>query len=124
VSETHDRADKVPGTFKQFVARFPELGKAHEQIAAAVEAAGPLDRKMQELIKIGLSVGAGLESGVRAHIRRALREGASPAEIEQSILLAYNTCGWPRMVAAWRWMNEQLGGQQGSDGGERAPSGA
>lgn len=98
----------LPGTFKAFIGRFPELGKAHEDIAKAVDAAGPLDRKVCELIKIGLSVGAGLESATRSHIRRAMEHGASHVEIEQAILLAMNTCGFPRTVAAWQWAQIQF----------------
>ncbi|MGE5612196.1 MAG: carboxymuconolactone decarboxylase family protein [Bacillota bacterium] len=122
MNDNDDRADKVPGTFKEFVARFPEMGKAHEQIARAVESSGPLDRKTQELIKIGLSIGAGLESAVRSHVRRAMHEGVTEAEIEQSILLAYNTCGWPRMVMAWRWASEQLARHDTSNEERCAPS--
>lgn len=100
--------EKLPGVFKQFVGKFPELGAAHEQIAKAVESYGPLDRKTIDLIKIGLSVGAGLETATRSHVRRALQHGASEQEIEQAVLLAYNTLGWPRMVAAWTWVRQQI----------------
>lgn len=100
--------EKTPGVFKQFITRFPELGEAHEAIARAVESYGPLDGKTMELIKIGLSVGAGLESATRAHVRKAMQEGANEAEIEQAVLLAYNTCGWPRTVAAWQWARQQI----------------
>lgn len=99
---------KLPGAYKQFVTKFPKLGEAHEQIAQAVESYGPLDRKTIDLIKIGLSVGAGLESAVRSHVRRALQDGATEQEIEQAVLLSYNTCGWPRMVAAWTWARQQI----------------
>jgi hypothetical protein len=54
VAEDRDPA-KLPGTFKAFITKFPALGEAHEAIAKAVDAAGPLDRKMCELVKIGLS---------------------------------------------------------------------
>ena len=100
--------EKLPGTYKQFVARFPELGEAHATIGKAVEAAGPLQRKTLELIKIGISVGAGLETAVRSHVRQALQHGATEAEIEQAVLLAYNTVGWPRMIAAWTWARQQI----------------
>ncbi len=93
----------IPETFKTFSERYPALGDAHEQIAKVVDRAGPLDRKCCELIKIGLSVGAGLETATRSHARRALEQGASRAEVEQAILLAMNTCGFPRTVAAWKW---------------------
>ncbi|HVT80390.1 MAG TPA: carboxymuconolactone decarboxylase family protein [Phycisphaerae bacterium] len=101
-------AHKIPGTFQRFVKKFPAIGKAHEDVAKAAEAAGPLDRKTCELVKIGISIGAGLESALKSHVRRALAAGASPQEIEQSILLAMNTVGFPRMVAAWSWAQEQF----------------
>ena len=99
---------KLPGTYKEFVEKFPALGKAHEDIAKAVESYGPLDRKTCEMIKIGISVGAGLETATRSHVRRAVQEGATAQEIEQAVLLAYNTCGWPRMIAAWTWARQQI----------------
>lgn len=98
----------IPRTFKAFVERFPALIDAHEAIAKTVDHAGPLDRKCCELIKIGLSVGAGLETATRSHVRRALEHGATTAEVEQAILLAMNTCGFPRTVAAWKWAQECL----------------
>src|SRR2546423_9622734 len=101
-------SQKLPGTYKQFVRRFPQLGAAHETIARAVESYGPLDRKTCELIKIGLSVGAGLETATRSHVRRALQHGATEAEIEQAVLLAYNTVGFPRMVMGWQWARQQM----------------
>ena len=102
------RPEKLPATFKDFIARFPELGEAHEKIGKAVEGYGPLDRKTCELIKIGISVGAGLETATRSHVRRAMQHGATEAEIEQAVLLAYNTCGFPRMVMGWQWARQQI----------------
>ena len=102
------KMSKVPGTFKRFVAKYPALGRAHEEVAKAAMAAGPLDRKQCELVKIGISIGAGLESALKSHIRRAREAGASKEEVEQAILLAMNTVGFPRMVAAWSWAQELL----------------
>lgn len=99
---------KVPGTYKEFVKKFPALGRAHEQVAQAVEAAGPLDAKTLALIKIGICIGAGLESALRSHVRRAMQHGATTGEIEQAILLGMNTVGFPRTVAAWRWATDQF----------------
>lgn len=98
----------APGTYKAFIEKFPALGKAHEDVAEAVAQAGPLDAKTCELIKIGLSVGAGLESAVRSHVRKAMHAGATPQEIEQAVLLAMNTLGFPRTVAAWQWAQQQI----------------
>ena len=100
--------EKLPGTYKEFVGKFPELGEAHEKIAKAVEGYGPLDRKTTELIKIGISIGAGLETATRSHVRRAMQHGATEQEIEQAVLLAYNTCGFPRTVMGWQWARQQI----------------
>jgi alkylhydroperoxidase/carboxymuconolactone decarboxylase family protein YurZ len=101
-------SSQLPGTYQQFIARFPELGEAHEATAQAVERVGPLDAKTCALIKVGVCVGAGLESALRSHVRRALQHGASEREIEQAVLLAMNTCGFPRTVAAWSWARQQI----------------
>ena len=101
-------AGNLPQTFKDFIHRYPELGRAHEDVAQAVEQYGPLDAKHCELVKIGICVGAGLESALRSHVRRAMQHGATREEIEQAILLAMNTCGFPRTVAAWQWAQVQF----------------
>ena len=102
MSNSKNDAD-VPKTFKMFVDRYPALGEAHEKIGKVVDQVGPLDRKTCELIKIGLSAGAGLETATKSHVRRAIEHSANREEIEQAILLAMNTCGFPRTVAAWKW---------------------
>ncbi len=99
---------KLPGTFRRFSAKFPELAAAHDAMTDAALAAGPLDAKTAALVKIGISLGAGLESAVRSHVRRAGEAGATPAEIEQAILLAMTTVGFPRTVAAWSWALAQF----------------
>jgi AhpD family alkylhydroperoxidase len=105
---SQEQRPKLPGTYKAFITRYPGLGKAHEEAAAVALSAGPLDKKTCELIKIGISLGAGLESALKSHVRRALEAGASPMEVEQAILLGYNTTGFPRTVAAWSWAQEQF----------------
>lgn len=102
------RAARVPGTYKSFVMKQPAPGRAHEHIATAIESAGPLEAKTLALIKIGICVGAGLESALRSHVRHAMQRGATPAEVEQAILLGMNTVGFPRTVAAWSWGQEQF----------------
>lgn len=99
---------KLPGTFRQFCERFPDLATAHDAMGAAAAAAGPLDEKSQALVRIGISLGAGLESAVKSHVRRAREAGASEAEVEQAILLAMTTVGFPRTVAAWSWARQQF----------------
>jgi alkylhydroperoxidase/carboxymuconolactone decarboxylase family protein YurZ len=69
-----------------------------------------------ELIKIGICLGAGLESATKSHVRRARQQGATEIEVEQAILLGMNTCGFPRTVAAWRWARDQIEFDNGSAG--------
>lgn len=109
-TSTHDDPPPqgVPGTFREFVAAYPALGAAHESVARTVEHAGPLDPKTLALVKIGICIGAGLESALRSHVRRAVRHGVTQTEIEQAILLGMNTVGFPRTVAAWAWAREQF----------------
>ena len=103
-----DPGDKRPGAYRAFVERFPELGEAHERISEHVAASGPLDAKSQALVKLGMAIGAGQESTVRAHTRRAMQAGASEAELEQAAALAMTTLGFPRTVAAWQWIRQQI----------------
>ena len=97
----------VPRTYQRFTERFPELGSAHEAVGKAGDV-GPLDRKMVELIKLGICVGAGLESASKSHARRAVQHGATPEEVEQAVSLAVNPVGLRRAVMAWQWVTEQL----------------
>ena len=99
---------RPPTGYGAFVSRFPAMGEARERVAQAADEAGPLDRKYCELIKLGISLGAGLELAVKSHVRRALEHGALITEIEQAILLGVNTRGFPATVAAWQWAWEQI----------------
>ena len=108
-----------PKTFKAFIRRFSALGDAHKQVARAVDELGPLDRKTLALIKIGICVGAGLESALRSHVRRALQAGATEVEVEQALMLGMNTVGFPRTVAAWSWAQVQF--ERSRKEGKREP---
>jgi 4-carboxymuconolactone decarboxylase len=114
MSESHSQPPqkKLPGTYQQIVDRFPNLAAAHEQMSNAVEQLGALDAKTAALIKIGISLGAGLESAVRSHVRRATEAGATEAEIENAIFLGMTTVGFPRTVAAWSWAQTQFARDQ------------
>ena len=105
---TNHQHAKAPPTFKTFITKYPALAQAHETIGKVIDQSGPLDRKTCSLIKMGLSIGAGLETATKSHVRRALEHGATPGEIEQALLLTMNTCGFPRMVAAWQWVQQQM----------------
>lgn len=105
---THKDEPSPPATFKAFIEKYPELGKVHQKVGEVVDRSGPLGAKECALIKIGICIGAGLESALRSHVRRAMHHGATIEEVEQAVLLAMNTVGFPRMVAAWQWAHQQI----------------
>jgi alkylhydroperoxidase/carboxymuconolactone decarboxylase family protein YurZ len=98
----------LPTTFKNIVKEYPKVWKAHEQLTRACADAGPLSRKMRELIKVGISVGAGLETATQRHAIMAKENGAKDAEIYQTVLMAMTTCGHPKTAAGWAWVRSAL----------------
>jgi alkylhydroperoxidase/carboxymuconolactone decarboxylase family protein YurZ len=101
-------AAELPGPYQQFIQDYPELGAKHDQIGQIVDRLAGLKAKTCSLIKIGICLGAGLESALRSHVRRAIKNGATEPEIMQAILLGMNTVGFPRTVAAWTWAKKQF----------------
>ncbi|MEM6507192.1 MAG: carboxymuconolactone decarboxylase family protein [Planctomycetota bacterium] len=99
--------EDLPKTFIRFAKRFPKLAATHQSMGLAADE-GPLNKKTQHLIKVGICLGAGLESAMRSHTRRAIQAGATEAELEQAVMLGMTTCGFPRTVSAWAWVQEQL----------------
>jgi 4-carboxymuconolactone decarboxylase len=67
-----------------------------------------LDEKTRELVKLALSVGAKLEGAVHSHTRKALKAGASRAEIRQVVLLGLTTLGFPSTIAVTTWVEDVL----------------
>ena len=95
---------KAPGFYLEFLDKFPDVGDAYQRLAKATKAAGPLDERTAELVKIGISIGAGMEGATRSHVRKALAAGAERAEIEHAVLMATTTLGFPAMMRGRAWM--------------------
>jgi 4-carboxymuconolactone decarboxylase len=102
------RPSRPPAVHRQFVSRFPRLGKAWDLVNEE-GGAGPLDEKTQRLVKLAVAVGAMREGAVHAGVRKARDAGASLAEIEQVIAVAASTIGLPAAVAVWTWVRDQGG---------------
>jgi alkylhydroperoxidase/carboxymuconolactone decarboxylase family protein YurZ len=100
---------KLPSAYRRFATEQPRIVAAYEQLSDASLSEGPLDRRTAELVKVGIAVGARLEGAVHAHVRRAGDAGATPAEIRHAVRLALTTVGFPTMMAALSWANDQLG---------------
>ena len=107
---------KLPRPFLEFTRQHPAVAKAYEALGQAGAEAGPLDAKIRELVKLGMSIGARLEGAVHAHARRALEAGVTSAEIRHAVALAPPTVGFPTTVAAHTWVEEVLGKRTASRG--------
>lgn len=93
----------LPRHYRQFRDEQTGVWQAYDALGAAAAAAGPLTPKVRELIKLGMAAAIRGETAVRSHTHRALEAGATPAEIEHTILLGVTTLGFPTMMTALSW---------------------
>ena len=101
-------AQRPPEAYREFVVRFPELGKAWE-LAGKAGSEGPLDAKTVRLIKLAVAMGAMREGAVHSSVRKAVAAGATPDEIDQVTALCAGTLGFPSVVALYTWTRDVLG---------------
>jgi 4-carboxymuconolactone decarboxylase len=98
----------LPSIYKKFSSLYPEVFKTFEELGIKTREAGPLDRKTQNLIKLGIAVGSSSRGAVMSHTRKAIESGAAEEEILHVLLLTLTTTGFPNMVAAFGWVDEVL----------------
>jgi 4-carboxymuconolactone decarboxylase len=102
------KQSRPPAAHRQFVRRYPRLGKAWDLVNEE-GGAGPLDPRTQRLLKLAVAIGAMREGAVHSGVRKARDAGASLAEMEQVVALAASTIGFPASVAVWSWVREEAG---------------
>ena len=98
----------LPKVYERFSGKFPEVLRDYKQLGQTCRAAGPLDPKCQDLIKLGIAMGANSRGAVMSSTRKALESGASNEEIAHAALLSLTTTGFPNMIAALGWVDEVL----------------
>jgi len=98
----------LPKTYEDFSDKFSEIMKDYQQLGIVCREAGPLERKYQDLIKLGIAIGANSRGAVMSSVRKALASGAVADEIAHVVLLSLTTTGFPNMIAALGWVNEVL----------------
>ena len=107
-------ANKPPQAYREFMARFPKLGRAWD-LAGEAGSEGPLDAKSVRLIKLAVAMGAMREGAVHSSVRKAVAAGATADEIDQVTALCAGTLGFPSVVALYSWTRDVLGaGESGS----------
>ena len=104
---------KLPGRYEQFRQEFPDVSRAYDDISRFTAAAGPLDEKIVQLVKLGMAVAGGQEGAVHSHARRAVEAGAIRDEVRHVGLLALTTTGFPRMMTGLAWIDDVVGSGRG-----------
>jgi 4-carboxymuconolactone decarboxylase len=98
----------LPEIYETFLKEFPEIKEKYQQLGVACRSCGPLDQKVQDLVKLGVAIGANSQGAVRSHTRKALASGATNEEIIHTVILSLTTTGFPNMIAAMGWVREVL----------------
>jgi alkylhydroperoxidase/carboxymuconolactone decarboxylase family protein YurZ len=58
------------------------------------------------LVKLAISIGAGMEGAVHSHTRKAIEGGITNDEIHAAVLLSLTTLGFPSMMKAMSWVDD------------------
>jgi alkylhydroperoxidase/carboxymuconolactone decarboxylase family protein YurZ len=98
----------LPGIYQKFMDRFPEVFNDYKQLGISTRDAGPLPEKIQDLVKLGIAIGANSRGAVMSHTRKAITAGATREEVIHAVLLSLTTTGFPNMIAALGWIDEVL----------------
>lgn len=101
---------KLPERFTKFIDDYPDVGQAYNSLGKAAAAAGPLDKKTQLLVKLGIAIAAGLEGGAHSAARKALDAGCTPEELRHAAILAVTTIGFPSMMKGLSWVDDVIEG--------------
>ncbi len=99
---------ELPVSYQDFQAQQPDVWSAYDRLGAACHAAGPLDERTRQLVKLGIAIGQRAEGAVHSHTRKALDAGVTPEEIRHVVLLAIPTVGFPNSMAALTWVEDIL----------------
>jgi 4-carboxymuconolactone decarboxylase len=99
---------RPPKQYRDFLERYPSVGRAYEQLADACHEAGPLTARERVLVKLGVAMGARMEGAAHAQVRKGLESGLGAEDLRHAVLLALTTAGFPTMMAARSWVEDLL----------------
>lgn len=97
---------KLPKPTTQFSKRYPKIWQSFTQLGDLCHETGPLDEKTRRLVKVALSIGAGLEGATHSAVRNAKAAGVTDEEINHVALLAITTLGFPSATRAMTWIRD------------------
>lgn len=96
----------LPKPVDQFRKQYPKIWETFNQLGDLCHEAGPLEEKTRSLVKLALSLGAGLEGATHSAIRKARAAGVSADEMHHVGLLAITTLGFPSAMRALTWIGD------------------
>ena len=99
--------NKLPAPVINFKTRYSRVWEAFTALGDRCHEAGPLDEKSRRLVKVALSVGAGLEGATHSAVRNALQAGLTADEIGHVAVLAITTLGLPAATRAYTWIEDK-----------------
>jgi 4-carboxymuconolactone decarboxylase len=97
---------QLPKAVNQFRKRHLKVWKAFNDLGKRCHEAGPLDEKSRRLVKLALSIGAGLEGATHSAVRNARKSGVTLEEINHVAVLAITTLGLPAATRAMTWISD------------------
>src|SRR2546428_1912851 len=74
---------ELPKPIEEIRRLYPTVWKAFNDLGNRCHEAGPLDEKSRRLVKLALSIGAGLEGATHSAVRSARKAGIKQEEIDQ-----------------------------------------
>ncbi len=98
----------IPKPYQQMQQTYPELMQSYESFGQAARAAGPLSAREVALVKLAISLGAGLEGAAHSHTRKALAAGCTAEDLRHVAVLTAPTIGFPTMMRSRSWVEDVL----------------
>lgn len=98
----------IPKPYQQMHDDHPQFMSAYESFGLQAKLAGPLASRDVSLVKLAISIGAGLEGAAHSHCRKALDAGCTPDELRHVALISAPTIGFPAMMRARGWVEDVL----------------
>lgn len=101
----------IPKRYKQMHVDYPELMGSYESFAETAKEAGPLSPREVALVKLAISLAAGLEGAAHSHCRKALEAGCSADDLRHVAIVSAPTIGFPTMMRAKSWVEDVIAKQ-------------
>lgn len=96
----------IPKKYQTMHRSHPQYMAAYEQFGKEARQSGPLSDREVALVKLAISVGAGLEGAAHSHCRKAIEAGCTADDLRHVAMLSAPTIGFPTMMRAKGWVED------------------